>query len=84
MAKKLFNLKWLIGLALLLSLIPSPKPALAQWPPFNFRLNPVYENGKIKYQLKFFSRVDWPLDHLTIKVPLPEGTRFVEVECDRC
>ncbi len=71
----------LIGITLLLlTLLLSPKPAYAQepWPPFWFDLIPSYENGKITYRLGLFSQVDWPMPDLTIKIPLPEGTRFLE------
>ena len=59
-------------------LAPAPERVYAQWPPFRFRLPPSYENGKITYSLSFSSRVDWAMTHVTIKIPLPEGTRFLE------
>ncbi|MBI1876750.1 MAG: hypothetical protein HYR94_00650 [Chloroflexi bacterium] len=49
----------------------------AQWPPFTFRLIPSHENGKITYQIEFESEVDWPMEDLTFKIPLPKGTRFL-------
>jgi hypothetical protein len=80
MANRLFTLKGLMGLVLLLSLILSPKPAQAKWPPFDFRLSPVHENGTIKYNIKLSSQVESPLANLMIKIPLPKGTRFVAVD----
>lgn len=67
-----------ILLMLLLMLIPAPERAYTQWPPFRFRLTPSYENGRIIYGLRFSNRVDWSMTGVTIKIPLPEGTRFVE------
>lgn len=56
----------------------SPSQTYAQWPPFRFNLNPVYENNQITYALNFRNRADWTMTNVTIKIPLPEGTRFVE------
>ena len=66
-------------IALVLALAPSPEPAHAQepWPPFWFDLSPsAYQLGKITYRLELYSRVTWPMPDLTIKIPLPAGTRF--------
>lgn len=70
----------LMALAILLSLLPAPRRAYAQWPPFNFRLTPTYENGQITYQLRLSSQVDWRMADITIKIPLPEGTRFLKAD----
>ena len=48
------------------------------WPPFWFDLIPRYENGQLIYDMAVYSRVEWAMSDLTIKVPLPAGTRFVE------
>lgn len=73
-------LKWMLltSIGLFIVLTTSTRPAYAQWPPFNFRLAPSYENGKIKYDIIFSSSVKQSLSDITIKVPLPEGTRFLE------
>lgn len=68
----------LIGLTLLLTLMSVPQPTYAQWPPFSFKLDPFYENGRIVYQVGFSKRVEGPMMDVTFKIPLPEGTRFVE------
>ena len=47
------------------------------WPPFWFDLIPFHENGKITYQLGLYSRVDQQMFDMVIKVPIPEGTRFL-------
>jgi hypothetical protein len=72
---------WLILLTtivLLLLLISAPEQAHAQWPPFWFSLTPSYEDGRITYNSTFSSRVDWTITNVTFKIPLPEGTRFLE------
>lgn len=73
-----YNLNLLIGIALLLTLIPAPERVYAQWPPFSFSLTPLYEEGKITYNIKFRDRVNWVMTDVTFKIPLPEGTRFLE------
>jgi len=72
------KLSLLVGLVLLLTQALAPGRAYAQWPPFDFKLNPRYENNRITYRLTLSSQVEWRMTDLTIKVPLPEGTRFVE------
>jgi hypothetical protein len=71
-------LSLVIHIVLLLVLMPAPERVYAQWPPFSFSLTPSYEEGKITYYIKFSSRVDWAMTHVTFKIPLPEGTRFLE------
>lgn len=75
-------LSHLVILAILLTLFSTPRPAHADWPPFKFRLLPSYENGKILYNIRFSSRADWPMTDLTLKFPLPPGTRFVEAQAE--
>ncbi len=75
-AQQKFNA--VVSLIVFLTLVLAPEPAYAQWPPFSFRLTPSYENGRISYSLYFSNRVDWPMTDVTIKIPLPVGTRFVE------
>jgi uncharacterized repeat protein (TIGR01451 family) len=72
------KLSLVVILVLLLTLIPTAEQVFAQWPPFSFRLIPSYENGQITYGLIYSNRVDWPMTDVTIKIPLPAGTRFVE------
>jgi hypothetical protein len=75
---RLAHLSHVIVLAILLTLVSHPGQARADWPPFKFRLLPSYENGKILYDVRFSSQVDWSMTDLTFKLPLPQGTRFLE------
>jgi hypothetical protein len=68
-----------VSLLLLLALI-LPGRAHAQWPPFSFKLKPSYSEGQITYQIDFRSQVDWRMADVTLKISLPEGTRFVKAE----
>jgi hypothetical protein len=81
-ARWLAHLSHLMVLALLLTFISTPGQAQADWPPFRFRLLPSYDNGKILYNVRFSSEVDWAITDLTFKFPLPEGTRFVEAHAE--
>jgi len=78
----MFKLKYNSGLvSLMFLLILALTPVLAraqQWPPFKFRLDSIYENGKITYQVKFSRQVDWTMTDVLFKIPMPAGTRFVE------
>jgi hypothetical protein len=76
--RKAYKLSLVINIILLLMLIPAPERVYAQWPPFWFELTPLHEDGKITYRVKFYSRVDWTMTDVTFKIPLPEGTRFLE------
>ncbi|HXV98503.1 MAG TPA: hypothetical protein VEC93_08775, partial [Anaerolineae bacterium] len=67
-------LAFLLTLALPAGRVSAQEP----WPPFWFDLIPAYESGRLTYKLNLYSRVDWPMPDLTIKIPLPEGTRFLE------
>ncbi len=63
----------------LLFLLSGPKPAGARWPPFNFRMSPTHENGRITYNLTFNSRPEYGMiNDVSINIPLPAGTRYVE------
>ncbi|MCB0213992.1 MAG: hypothetical protein KDJ52_31935, partial [Anaerolineae bacterium] len=62
----------------LLMMTFSSQSIYAAWPPFKFLLTPVYSNGKITYDIEFRNRVDWLMTDVQIKIPLPEGTRFIE------
>ncbi len=66
-----------VNLLLLLALI-LPGQAHAQWPPFKFALEPSYAEGKIVYDIRLSSKVDWRMADVTLKIPLPDGTRFLE------
>jgi len=72
------KLSLLVGLVLLLTPVLAPGRVYAQWPPFSFSMAPRYEDGRITYRLALSRQVEWAMTDLTIKVPLPEGTRFVE------
>jgi hypothetical protein len=72
------KLKLVVSLIVFLTLLLVPKSAYAQWPPFSFRLTPSYTDGRITYGLRLSNRVDWPMTDVTIKIRLPDGTRFVE------
>lgn len=78
---KVYNkLILIIGLVFLLNLasVPAHVQAQAPWPPFWFNVYPSYDDGKIVYSLTLYTRVDYSLADLTIKIPLPEGTRYLE------
>ncbi|MCL4300662.1 MAG: hypothetical protein KJ077_33305 [Anaerolineae bacterium] len=77
----LLKLKLLVSSLALLIILASPQGRiLAQepWPPFWFDLIPEYAAGKMTYEVNLYSRVEWPLANLTIRIPLPVGTRFLE------
>jgi uncharacterized repeat protein (TIGR01451 family) len=76
--RKAYKLSLVIHIVLLLVLMPAPERVYARWPPFSFSLTPSYDNGKITYRIEFRSRVDWAMTDVTIKIPLPGGTRFLE------
>ena len=78
----LAHLSSLIVLAIFLTLTSTPRQAHADWPPFEFRLLPAYENGKILYNVRFSSQVDWSMTDLTFKIPVPQGTRFLEAKAE--
>jgi len=72
------NLYVISLLAGALSLLTPPGLAQGQqWPPFTFRLTPTYANGQITYDVLFVKQFDGNLTDIDIKIPLPEGTRFV-------
>jgi uncharacterized repeat protein (TIGR01451 family) len=77
MLKVKYKLGLLISL-IILGLSAVPGRAYAQWPPFSFNLASSYADGKITYNVQFSSGVDWPMADVVIKIPLPEGTRFLE------
>jgi len=68
----------IISLASWLIFILPSLQASAQWPPFGFYLTPTYEDGRITYNIRLSSRVDWTMSDVTVKIPLPPGTRFLE------
>ena len=75
---KLYKLSLLVKIVLLLILIPALEPAYAQSPPLRFVLESSFEAGKITYSLDVLKRVDWNITDITIKIPIPVGTRFLE------
>ena len=64
------------ALALLISVLPGT--AHAQWPPFNFRMRYAYADGRITYVIRMSGLGTLRLSDVAIKIPLPEGTRYVE------
>lgn len=68
----------LIGMALLIGLLANPAPVRASWPPLSIEIAPLYQDGKITYTIKFARRVEGPLTDVVVKIPLPEGTRFLK------
>jgi hypothetical protein len=76
--RKVYKLSLVVHIVLVLTLIPAPERVYAQWPPFWFGLTPSYDSGKITYRITFSKRVDWAMPDVAIKIPLPEGTRFLE------
>jgi hypothetical protein len=63
---------------LMAALMSAPGKAHAQWPPFRFQLTPSYREGRITYGLRLSRDVAWPITDVMIKIPVPQGTRFVE------
>lgn len=61
----------------LAGLLVAPRPAQAQWPPFVFRLTPTFAEGRITYDVLFVKQFEGALTDITIKVPLPAGTRYL-------
>lgn len=76
---KVFRLGLAISIGIVLILLPAVTKQIhaQQWPPFEFRLIPAYEDNKITYRLNLSKQVDWTLTDVTIKILLPEGTRFL-------
>ncbi len=68
----------LLGVFFLFLVLFIPTSVSAQWPPFRFDMTPSYLDGKITYTLRFSKRIDTPLADVLFKIPLPEGTRFIE------
>ncbi len=77
---KLSRLGWMVILWAILIFILTPERTYAQWPPFDFEITPTSDSGKITYRIYFSTRVKWVMTNLTFKIPLPEGTRFVEAK----
>ena len=73
-----FKLILLVMSTFLLTLMAPLKPAHAQWPPFSFDMIPTHENGKIIYTIEFTKKADDALTDVVFKIPLPQGTRFLE------
>lgn len=80
MTRGISNSSLLTLFTLFLILTPFSERAYAQlpWPPFWFSLTPSYDQGKLIYNMELSSRVDWTMTDVAFKIPLPEGTRFLE------
>ncbi len=76
MKRRLFLL---IG-GLLLLVAPPAQGQEAVWPPFWYDLIPTYGEGTITYQVGVYTRVDWHIVDLFIKIRIPDGTRFVSAQ----
>lgn len=81
-ALKISGFLWRVSLPVittfLLVVTLNPTFAYAQWPPFLFNIYPFYENGKITYNITFSNEADWAMTDVTIAMPIPAGTRFLE------
>ena len=78
MIKVNYRAAFLALLMLVTLLVRMPSSAYAQWPPFDFKLNSSYADGQITYNIEFSKEVSWPMADVVFKIPLPEGTRFLE------
>ena len=67
-----------IAMLFLLIFILTPESTYAQESPVWFEFKPLYKDGKITYQFGILKLIDWNMTDLTIKFPIPEGTRFLE------
>lgn len=54
--------------------------ARGPWPPFFFNITPRYENGQLEYRMRFSSRVDWAMQDITWRIPMPPGTQLAEAD----
>jgi hypothetical protein len=72
------EIKKLVGVFALITFLSIPNYAQAQWPPFSYRMISTYNEGKITYKISFSRKVKWPMADVLIKIPVPEGTRYLE------
>jgi hypothetical protein len=56
-----------------------PYPVQAAWPPFSITLTPTNDQRQITYRINLLNKLETPLEDVLIKVPIPEGTRFLDV-----
>ncbi|MDM8521240.1 hypothetical protein QUF64_14435 [Anaerolineales bacterium HSG6] len=69
----------IVLLVLVVTLFSQSSSAQGNEPwPFWFSITPSHEDGRITYDFRFSSRVEWKMVDLQIKIPLPKGTRYVE------
>ncbi len=73
-----YKLLLLVILTTLLFIGQETPHAQAQWPPFDLRITPTHADGKITYTMIVRREVEWTISDLTVNIPLPEGTRFLE------
>ncbi len=73
-----------IMMAPFLTFFAAPTETLANhcpiWPPFFLDVTPTQKDGQIIYDVDIFNRVNEEVFDLEIRVPLPEGTRFIRAE----
>lgn len=74
----LYKFSLISSVLFIFMLLLEPARTHAQDVPFFFEVTPKHQNGRITYNLEFFSEVSWPMTGLIFHVPLPAGTRFVE------
>lgn len=65
-------------LLFLFFILAMPAHAQDKWPPFSLKVSPSYVDNQITYQIRLSPRTEWLMTDITIKIPIPEGTRFVE------
>ncbi len=80
MAKRAIKLAAGLVLTVLFLLAPPAGQTDAQWPPFTFSLSPRYADGIITYSVELINTTNADLADLTIKVPLPAGTQYLDAK----
>ena len=69
----------LVGFFLSICLLfPTAGNVSAKWPPFDLQLSPRFSDGIITYTLRLVNSSGAEMRDVTIKVPLPAGTEFLE------
>lgn len=71
---------WFI-IPVIVAMLFVPEQASAQEPPFDFELTPSFSEGKLTYRINFdleTKKINGLMTNVNFKIPIPEGTRFVE------
>lgn len=58
----------------------APQRGLAQWPPFLLNVSFSHQDKLITYKLLFRQEEGIQLNDLSVKIPIPAGTRFVKAD----